>query len=322
MADSVSARKLTPNDYITDGIAGLLGYLPGYRGDTRGAYQKAKDFTGLLDWTPLGTPEMLHQAGGLLGAGVRDRSAGGLLGGVGMAALAALPMAGKAAGKVKAFLKELPMDEASRMARAKEQGFVIDAYKGAYPYDADKGPIKGFKDGKFQEIGNIGAIPPELTHFERPGAAHVPGPHAGFFADSPDTSNRFAIGIGEGANYPVKLKFQNPLVIDAGGKPAAAFQFESIAREHGAFAELDAFRGAFSGKNSYDGVILKNTKDEGTVYIPKTPQQVRSRFAAFDPAKLDSKDLLAAVPIVAGLGGAATLPGLLGPQPNQQGREY
>lgn len=103
MADSVSARKLTPNDYITDGIAGLLGYLPGYRGDTRGAYQKAKDFTGLLDWTPLGTPEMLHQAGGLLGAGVRDRSAGGLLGGAGMAALAALPMASKAAKGIRAY---------------------------------------------------------------------------------------------------------------------------------------------------------------------------------------------------------------------------
>ena len=44
----------------------------------------------------------------------------------------------------------------------------------------------------------------------------------------------------------------------------------------------------------HDGVILRNSADEGEVYIPRTPQQVRSRFAAFDPKQKKNPDLLAA----------------------------
>jgi hypothetical protein len=57
--------------------------------------------------------------------------------------------------------------------------------------------------------------------------------------------------------------------------------------------EYNAFKGVWNGP--HDGVILKNTKDEGDVYVPKTPQQIRSRFAAFDPKKKKSADLLAGV---------------------------
>lgn len=92
---SVKARRRTPSDYITDAIASGLGILPAYKGDERAAYQRAKDFTGLLDWTPAGIPEALYEAGGMLGAGARDRSALGTAGGLGMAAIAGLPLPGK-----------------------------------------------------------------------------------------------------------------------------------------------------------------------------------------------------------------------------------
>jgi len=55
----------------------------------------------------------------------------------------------------------------------------------------------------------------------------------------------------------------------------------------------------------YDGIIDKSGKGGGTevadVVIPFSPNQVRSRFAAFDPMRRDSSDLLAgiALPVVA-----------------------
>jgi hypothetical protein len=59
-------------------------------------------------------------------------------------------------------------------------------------------------------------------------------------------------------------------------------------------------------KAGYDGIKDLGGKMGGpghTVYIPFSPNQVRSRFAAFDPAKKESADLLAGV---AGLPGVAS----------------
>ena len=179
----------------------------------------------------------------------------------------------------------LPMDTASRMARAKGMGFDTGAFKGAYPYN-----IRGNASGA-----------DELTHFQA--MSHPPGQletyagnrgqFSGFFSDEPGVANRFA-PPNEGAVYPVKLKFSNPLVIDAKKKHAAAYQFEQIAKERGTVREFNRVREALNG-GEFDGVILKNTLDEGTVYVPKKPQQVRSVHAAFDPAKSNSPDLLAGV---------------------------
>lgn len=93
---------------------------------------------------------------------------------------------------------------------------------------------------------------------------------------------------------------QNPYEIDAAGQHAAAFQFERIAKERGTLDQRKAFQDAFREGSPYDGVILRNTKDEGNVYIPRTPQQVRSVWAAFDPAQSGSPNLLAS-----GIGTAA-----------------
>ena len=200
----------------------------------------------------------------------------------------------------------LPMDEASRMARATDQGYAIDAYRGMYPYDYKNGPVYGFKDGKWQQVENIGAVEPEITSMASPGKTELGGKYAGFFGDK-ETASRFAMYNNGGAVYPTKLKFDNPLVIDAQGKPAGAFQFEKMAKDAGTRDEWQQFNRVFMGDDSpYDGVIIKNTVDEGTLYIPKDGKQVRSRFAAFDPARSDSADLLA----MNGPGGLA--PGLWG----------
>ena len=179
------------------------------------------------------------------------------------------------------------MDEASRMARAADQGYSIDAYKGMYPYDWRTVPTRNWKD---EVISGHDLVPKEISSIDSGNI--VPTKHAddlraiksnyaGFFSNSPDVASRFATNMN-GSVYPVKLKFENPKVIDAQGRYAADFQFGP-----------GAGRLLLDKDSPHDGVILKNTKDEGDVYIPRHPSQVRSKFAAFDPENKDSGYLLA-----------------------------
>lgn len=189
----------------------------------------------------------------------------------------------------------LPMDEASRMARAAEQGYTIDAYKGGQPYDWATMPDKDWKGNVI--AGTENRVPQELTSINSPNADY-----AGFFSHDPAVANRFAEPFEHGAVWPSKLKFDNPLVIDAEGKHAAAFQFDTIAQRNGTLDKMQAFKDAFKEGSPHDGVILRNTKDEGDVYVPRNPDQIRSRFAAFDPMNKGSGTLLG------GLAGAAGAP--------------
>jgi hypothetical protein len=218
--------------------------------------------------------------------------------------LAGVPMkAGEAvlgAGPVRR--SALPMDEASRLARAQEQGYTIDAYKGGQPYDWNTMPETNWKGEVIK--GTENRVPVELTSINSPNS-----PYAGFFSNDPKVADRFAAPFEHGAVWPTKLKFENPLVIDAQGKHAAAFQFDSIARDpkNNTITEMNKFHGAFKEGSPHDGVILKNTKDEGDVYIPRNPDQIRSRFAAFDPAKIGSGELLGSL-VGAGILGPMVTP--------------
>jgi hypothetical protein len=202
--------------------------------------------------------------------------------------LAGLAMGGTPIGAMQGAMgagpvKRLAMDEASRMARAHEQGFTIDAFKGQNPYHWDSLP-EYYGSGRAVP-GTENRVPREITE----------GKSAGFYSSDPDVASRFAGLLNtQGSVFPSKLRMANPLVIDAEGKPAAAFQFENIAREHNTVPELNAFKSAF--ERGHDGIILKNTADEGTVYVPKEARQVRSKFAAFDPANKDSGFLLGSGP--------------------------
>lgn len=108
---------------------------------------------------------------------------------------------------------------------------------------------------------------------------------AGFFSSKSDVANRFAAGYarpGEGSSavFPCYLSIQHPYVIDAKGKAAGIIEFEESGRP---------FREAIrSGK--FDGVIIKNTKDEGDVYVALRPSQIKSAIGnrgTFDPKKAD-----------------------------------
>lgn len=107
------------------------------------------------------------------------------------------------------------------------------------------------------------------------------GPWGGFFSNEPDVAGRFAGSNGKGI-YPVDISLQNPRVIDAQGKHAAEFQFAPDGRMPE--GSDPRFRGApwsqefqqWITDDAHDGLVLKNTADEGDVYIPTKRGTVRS----------------------------------------------
>ena len=120
----------------------------------------------------------------------------------------------------------------------------------------------------------------EITSFDSPN-----GPWAGFFTSSPEVASGFADAfgtMGEAAVYPVYISMTNPLVIDAKGKHAKEFMFDNTV--FGKDPENPTAASAFG--QGYDGVIIKNTSDEGDVYVPKDPPQIKSatgNTGTFDP---------------------------------------
>lgn len=147
------------------------------------------------------------------------------------------------------------------------EGKPLVVYKGMYPYD--------WTSSNKEPVTSIGRTT-EFPAFNRgePGVKI-----AGFFGDI-KTANRFAGVLNEGAIYPVFLSLKQPYIIDAEGKMAGTIQFGTSGQEF-----RDAIR---SGK--YDGVIIRNTKDEGTIFIALKPEQIKSAIAnrgTFDPTNAD-----------------------------------
>jgi hypothetical protein len=110
---------------------------------------------------------------------------------------------------------------------------------------------------------------------------------AGFFAEDPKVADRFAtLGRNkDGAVFPVFLKIERPYIVDAADGKAGVFQFGKTGKPF-----RDAMR---SGK--YDGAIIRNTSDEGTIYIPIEATQIKSAtgnagtFDASNPSILASR---------------------------------
>lgn len=139
----------------------------------------------------------------------------------------------------------------------------VPAYKGTAAYIAESLPTR---NGLGRIIEGANRVPQEKAEL------------AGFFAQDPAIASRFADLHRNGAVYPMTLKFDNPVVIDAGGVRASAFQFDDHAAKHGTQSQLATFRRAMSDP-SVDGVVIKNTGDEGTIYVTKRPNQARFRFS-------------------------------------------
>jgi hypothetical protein len=148
-----------------------------------------------------------------------------------------------------------------------ENGKPLVVYKAMHPYDftqetaTDPGPL----------IDSIARKTPFPAFNGGEEGVNI----AGFFGDK-NTANRFTSGSSSSAIYPVYLSFKNPYVVDAEGKPAGKVQFGEEGREF-----RDAIR---SGQ--YDGVIIRNTSDEGTIYVALAPEQIKSAIGnrgTFDP---------------------------------------
>jgi hypothetical protein len=169
---------------------------------------------------------------------------------------------------------ELPMDEASRLKRAEEMGFDKDVYHGT-------------------------SVPEEITEF-KPGRTGEFGP--GIYTTShADEAAGYAniTGKVEGAApriMPLKIKLENPLRITEPDEFWKRFGKEGATDRQAQEAAIEA---------GYDGIIItrpqmKWVEGSGSVPTGKTiehqvvfdSKNVRSRWAAFDPAKAGSANLL------------------------------
>jgi hypothetical protein len=169
----------------------------------------------------------------------------------------------------------LPMDEGARLARAREGGFDTEneTYRGlTAPYDSDIARQRPYQ----------------------------------MFVRDPVVAGEFAGTEGPAPNVtPAYLRRGMALAVDAGGAnwsgvPTAGLP-EDVRGALGATASID--RIARRAKSlGYDTVEVKNVYDNqhgrmdkmSTVDVVFDPKNIRSKFAAFDPAKSGSSNLLAA----------------------------
>lgn len=108
-----------------------------------------------------------------------------------------------------------------------------------------------------------------------------------------------AQNLGKAPNIiPAKVRYQNPITRDMGG---------SIPLD-----DEDYINNIVSDaiSKNHDAVIFKNIRDGGPVsdHLAVTnPANIRSKFAAFDPAKADSPNLMAQIAGMAPIAGGAAL---------------
>lgn len=184
----------------------------------------------------------------------------------------------------------LDMSQDARMARAKEQGFTTDAYRGwTFPEKADGGWFS-----RNPEIASNNASP---------------------FG----TGDTFSNGsVASPAAMSAKLRLGRTLNVDWGGKSYKdmplvdqAVSDPNILKQHGGKRlETDHYPD-IAAQHGYDSVTINNIKDSGygdvapdTVYHVLSPTDRRATTAAFDPSKANSKDFLAQALLTGGaLGG-------------------
>lgn len=216
-------------------------------------------FGGMLDlMAVMDTGEMTPRAAtqfalGSIGAGATLAPRGALAAG-------AARGGGRGAGR-------LAMDEASRLGRARAMGFDPDLKL----YHATQGP-------DFREFG-FGLGSPQSAGL----------PSVGIWtAENPAYTNAMAQAFGTQGAPAIRVM---PLV--ARKQKWAPMELKGTETPF----EIDgAIRGAWH--DGYDSIrfLNYNTLPDGTptpTWIFREPNQLRSRFAAFDPAKRDSTDLMA-----------------------------
>ena len=196
--------------------------------------------------------------------------------------------AARRAGKAKPY-KELAMDEASRMQRAQEMGFDTPAvHWSRHGVDVSELDSGKFAIAPFDAIG---------THTGTPEAAMKR--FEGW--SSPER--------GAGVTYPVLIKNQKPY-LDPEGKPWNEQKLTEHLREIGGYDSERADYKTLNAKlrekifSEYDSIpYINDVEDAGSISYITPPQNIRSRWAAFDPKNKDSANLLAGTTAAAvGLG--------------------
>ena len=153
----------------------------------------------------------------------------------------------------------------------------LDWFKGSKVVDDLNRPLRVYKGMSFYDW-RTGKL---ITKIQRQGEhpAFNKGEKGvelvGFFSSDPKVASHFAAIYGQNGNagvFPVYLKLKNPHIIDAKNDFAGRIQFGEEGRP---------FRDAIRSGN-YDGVIIKNTKDEGDIYIPLKKNQIKSAIDLSD----------------------------------------
>ena len=96
---------------------------------------------------------------------------------------------------------------------------------------------------------------------------------------------------------PARIRLEDPFIYDFGGDPIRITSYDELLKE-----------AAYKG---HDGAIFKGTADGGgieSIYVVFEPNQIRSRFAQFDPTQSVSGDLVksfAPIAVPIGVGAAA-----------------
>jgi hypothetical protein len=87
---------------------------------------------------------------------------------------------------------------------------------------------------------------------------------------------------------PVALRYENPMVYDFKGQAYREQSYNDLVEE--------------AKRKGHDALILQNTFDAGSgtpklvdVGVVFEPNQIRSKFAAFDPTRTKEADILAGV---------------------------
>jgi hypothetical protein len=229
---------------------------------------------------------------------------------------------------------DLPMDEASRMARAREMGFDVDAYHAAETrapipaanYPGTSADIQSFDMARAgANSGNPAGVAfttdPAVARSYVESVQFVDNPAPEFAAGTAKFRkiiNRKNATPAEKASahreygkllidypqiekiYPAYEAATYPVKIRTGHK----MEFDAAG---GTFKDIDIHnkvREAVAG--GYDSLVVKNVIDPGNAskkdarniantIIVFNPKNIRSRFAKFDPAKKGSANLLAGV---------------------------
>ena len=127
---------------------------------------------------------------------------------------------------------------------------------------------------------------------------------AGFFSSDKAVAEKFAktLGLPESTQLAeARIKFNRPYEIDAQGRPAKDFMTDALNPANNNPELVKALESP-----DYDGLIIRNTSDEGTIYVPKTAEQIRADIThrasieqALAEGKLVSANVLADYPDLA-----------------------